>query len=47
MKKKNVIIGAGAAVAATVAGIFAFKNRDKIKGKIKDAKAKKAAKKAK
>ena len=46
MKKGKVALGIGAAAAA-VAGIFAFKNRKKIKNKIDEAKAKKAEKKAK
>lgn len=47
MKKKGkVLLGIGAA-AATVAGIFAFKNRKKIKEKLNEKKDKKADKKAK
>ncbi len=45
MKKKNVIIGLGAAVAATAAGVVAYKNRDKIKNKVNEVKEKRCAKK--
>ena len=41
MKKGKVALGVGAALAA-VAGIFAFKNKEKIKGKIEAKKEKKA-----
>lgn len=41
MKKKNVIVGSALAAGAAVAGFFAFKNRDKIKGKVKEIKDKK------
>ena len=45
MKKKSIIIGALGAAAATAAGIFAFKNKDKIKDKVKSVKDKKQSKK--
>lgn len=45
MKKKNVIIGALSAVAATAAGVVAFKNKDKIKDKVNSLKEKKCKKK--
>ena len=44
MKKKGIIIGSLAAVATAAAGVVAFKNRDKIKGKIKECKCKKCNK---
>ena len=43
MKKKGIIIGALAAAA----GVFAYKNKDKIKDKVEEVKDKKKAKKNK
>ena len=40
MKKKNIAIGVGATVAAAAAGYVAYKNRDKIKGKVDEIKCK-------
>ena len=45
MKKKGIIIGALSAVAATAAGVVAYKNKDKIKDKVKSVKEKKCKKK--
>lgn len=45
MKKKGIIIGTVSAIAATAAGIVAFKNKDKIKNKVKSVKDKKCKKK--
>ena len=46
MKKKNAI-GLGALAAATAAGVVAYKNKDKIKGKVNELKEKKKCKKEK
>ena len=45
MKKKNIVIGAIGTIAATAAGVVAFKNKDKIKEKDKSLKEKKCKKK--
>ena len=45
MKKKNIIIGAGSAILAAVAGVAAYKNKEKIKNKVN--KLKKKTKKSK
>ena len=45
MKKKNILIGAIGTIAATAAGVVAFKNKDKIKDKVKSLKENKRKKK--
>lgn len=47
MKKKNIAIGIGALATTAAAGYVAYKNKDKIKAKLDEAKCKKAKKKAK
>lgn len=43
MKKKdrNILIGVGSGIAALLAGVVAFKNKDKIKNKVNSLKSKK------
>lgn len=36
MKKKGLIIGGCVAAASAIAGVVAFKNKDKLKGKKKE-----------
>ena len=44
MKKKNIIIGSCIAAASAIAGVVAFKNKDKIKKKINSCKKDKKSK---